>query len=56
MIPEKVDVKVDVVNVRTADVTSSGIIKGSGGLATWGGDHPQDLLPEPVAEFVSSLF
>jgi hypothetical protein len=56
MIPDKVEVKVDVVNVRTGDVTSSGIIKGSSGLATWGGDHPQDLLPEPVAEFVSSLF
>lgn len=56
MIPDKVEVKVDVVNVRTGDVISSGIIKGSSGLATLGGDHPQDLLPEPVAEFVSSLF
>lgn len=56
MIPDKVEVKVDVVNVRTGDVISSGVIKGSSGLATWGGDHPQDLLPEPVAEFVSSLF
>lgn len=56
MNPDKVEVKVDVVNVRTGDVISSGIIKGSSGLATLGGDHPQDLLPEPVAEFVSSLF
>ncbi|WP_274523310.1 DUF4823 domain-containing protein [Pseudomonas abietaniphila] len=32
------------------------MIKGSSGLATLGGDHPQDLLPEPVAECVSSLF
>ena len=32
------------------------IVKGSSGLATPGGDHLQDLLPEPVAEFVSSLF
>jgi len=56
MIPDKVEVKVDVVNVRTGDVISSGIIKGSSGLGTLGGDHPQDLLPEPVAEFMSSLF
>lgn len=56
MIPDKVEVKVDVVNVQTGDVISSGVIKGSSGLATLGGDHPQDLLPEPVAEFVSSLF
>ncbi|MFK7698008.1 DUF4823 domain-containing protein [Pseudomonas caspiana] len=32
------------------------IVKGSSGLATVDGDHPQDLLPEPVAEFGSSLF
>lgn len=56
MNPDKVEIKVDVVNIRTGDVISSGVIKGSSGLATFGGDHPQDLLPEPVAEFVSSLF
>jgi hypothetical protein len=56
MIPHKVEVKVDVANVRTGDVISSGVIKSSSSLATLGGDHPQDLLPEPVAEFVSSLF
>ena len=56
MIPDKVEVKVDVVNVRTGDLISSGVIKGRSGLATFGGDHPQDLLPEPVAEFLSSVF
>lgn len=56
MIPDKVEVKVDVVDVRTGGIISSGVIKGSSGLATLGGDHPQDLLPGPVAEFVSSLF
>ncbi|RRV10581.1 DUF4823 domain-containing protein [Pseudomonas sp. v388] len=56
MIPDKVEVKVDVVDLRTGDVISSGIIKGSSGLATLGGDHPQDLLPEPVVQFVSELF
>lgn len=56
MIPDKVEVKVDVIDVRTGNVISSGVIKGSSGLATLGEDHPQDLLPEPVAEFVSSLF
>jgi len=56
MIPDKVEIKVDVVSVRSGDVISSGVIKGSSGLATLGGDHPQDLLPEPIAEFVSSLF
>ncbi|MBX8485600.1 DUF4823 domain-containing protein [Pseudomonas cichorii] len=56
MIPDKVEVKVDVVRIQTGEVISSGIIRGKSGLATFGGDHPQDLLPEPVDEFVSSLF
>jgi hypothetical protein len=56
MIPDKVEIKVDVVDLRTGDVISSGVIKGRSGLATLGGDHPQDLLPEPVAEFLSSVF
>lgn len=56
MIPDKVEVNVEVVNVRTGDVISSGVIKGRSGLATLGGDHPQDLLPEPVAELLSSVF
>ncbi|WP_333692374.1 DUF4823 domain-containing protein [Pseudomonas syringae] len=56
MIPDKVEIKVDVVQVSSGDVISSGIIKGKSGLSTLGGDHPQDLLPEPVAEFVDSLF
>ncbi|HEX8592464.1 MAG TPA: DUF4823 domain-containing protein [Pseudomonas sp.] len=42
MIPDKVEVKLDVVNVRTGDVISSGVINGSSGLATLGGEHPQD--------------
>ena len=56
MISDKVEVRVDVVQVNSGQIISSGIIKGSSGLATLGGDHPQDLLPEPIDEFVSSLF
>lgn len=56
MIPDKVEIKVDVVNVQTGDVISSGVIEGTSGLATLDGYHPHGLLPEPVAEFVSSLF
>lgn len=56
MIPDRVEIKVDVVQVSSGDVISSGVITGKSGLSTLGGDHPQDLLPEPVAEFVDSLF
>jgi hypothetical protein len=55
-IPDKVEVKIDVVEVATDRSIASAVISGSSGLATFGGDHPQDLLPEPVEEFVSSLY
>ncbi|MFZ4967345.1 DUF4823 domain-containing protein [Pseudomonas sp. Mn2068] len=56
MIPDKVEVKIDVIEVSSGDVLSSGIVKGKSGLATFGGDHPQDLLPEPITNFVHSIF
>ncbi|WNW13636.1 DUF4823 domain-containing protein [Pseudomonas sp. DTU_2021_1001937_2_SI_NGA_ILE_001] len=56
MLPDRVEVKIEVIQVATGDALSSAIIKGRSGLATFGGDHPQDLLPEPVDEFVKALF
>lgn len=55
-IPDRVEVKVEVLDARTESVIASAVIQGKSGLATLGGDHPQDLLPEPIEEFVSSLY
>ena len=55
-IPDRVEVKVSVVDVSTGKPVASAIISGKSGLATFGGDHPQDLLPKPVEEFVASLY
>ncbi len=55
-IPDKVEVKVELVDVPSGSTITSAVIKGKSGLATLGGDHPQDLLPEPAEEFVSSLY
>lgn len=55
-LPDRVEVKIEVINTVTESVAASAIIKGKSGLATLGGDHPKDLLPEPVEEFVSSLY
>lgn len=55
-IPDRVEVKVQVIEVDTKRVAEAVVIKGKSGLATFGGDHPQDLLPSPVEQFVSSLF
>ncbi len=54
--PDRVEVKMQVIDVATNTTEATAIAKGKSGLATMGGDHPQDLLPDPVNEFVSSLF
>jgi hypothetical protein len=55
-IPDKASIKISVVDVRNGETVDSVVIKGKSGLATFGGDHPQDLLPKPVGEYAKSLF
>jgi hypothetical protein len=45
-----------VYDLGTSEVVSAVTIDGKSGLATFGGDHPQDLLSEPVVKYVNSLF
>jgi Domain of unknown function (DUF4823) len=35
---------------------ASTLISGQSKWATFGGDHPQDLLPEPLNSYVESLY
>ena len=55
-IPDKVEVKVELVDAATGNSLTSAIIKGKSGIATFGGNHPQDLLPAPVEEFAAALY
>jgi len=55
-LPDKVAVKILVVRVSNGTTLDAAIIKGKSGLATFGGDHPQDLLTKPVDKYVKSLF
>ncbi|MDT8404538.1 DUF4823 domain-containing protein [Sulfuriflexus sp.] len=55
-IPDKASIKLTVTDVSTGATLDSVILKGKSGLATFGGDHPQDLLPRPVGEYVNSLY
>ena len=45
-----------IINAKTRKTIDSAIIKGKSGLATFGGDHPQDLLPKPVGEYIDALY
>ncbi len=55
-IPDKASIKLAVVDVDNGATLDTVIIKGKSGLATFGGDHPQDLLSKPAGEYVSSLY
>ena len=55
-IPDKVEVKIEIVNVETSKTLSSVFIKGKSGIGTFGGDLPQYLLPVPIEKYVSSLY
>jgi Domain of unknown function (DUF4823) len=55
-IPDKVELKIEIISVATGKAISTAFVNGKSGLATFGGDHPQDLLSDPVEEFVSTLY
>ena len=55
-IPDKMEVKITIYNAESNNRIASTIISGKSKWATFGGDHPQDLLPEPVNSYISSLY
>lgn len=54
--PDKIEVKLTVYEGETWKELASTIISGKSKWATMGGDHPQDLLPVPLANYVQSLY
>lgn len=55
-IPDRIRVSISVIDAQTGETVRSTVINGKSKWATFGGDHPQDLLPEPVDSFVEELF
>lgn len=55
-IPDQIEVKVSIYGIESQKELSSMIISGTSKWATFGGDHPQDLLPEPLSKYVESLY
>lgn len=55
-IPDKADIKLVIADAKSGQIQSSVMIQGKSGIATFGGDHPQDLLPEPINQYVDELF
>lgn len=55
-IPDKITIKYSVYDVQSGQSLSSGVVSASSKWATFGGDHPQDLLPLPSRKFIDNLF
>jgi Domain of unknown function (DUF4823) len=55
-IPDRIEVKISIYDGQTSREVASTIISGKSKWATFGGDHPQDLLPEPLNAYVESLY
>lgn len=55
-LPDKIEIKISVYEGRNLEELASTVVSGKSKWATFGGDHPQDLLPEPIKKFVRSLY
>lgn len=55
-ISDKIEVKVSVYERQNLKGVSSIVISGKSKWASFGGDHPQDLLPDPLSSYVESLY
>lgn len=53
--PDRITIKYQAFNVKTEDLLISTTRSASSKWASFGGDHPQDLLPVPTEEFISAL-
>lgn len=54
--PDRIHVRISVFNAGSGEILDAVDLQGKSRWATWGGDHPQDLLTEPVEQYVTGLF
>jgi hypothetical protein len=55
-LPDKIEVKLAIYGPTGAQPLGSAILSGKSKWATFGGDHPQDLLQEPINEYVKAQY
>ena len=53
--PDRIEVRVTIFDSREAPMAST-VIAGKSKWATFGGDHPQDLLHDPLTHYVEALY
>ncbi|MCG9713906.1 DUF4823 domain-containing protein [Shewanella insulae] len=55
-ISDTIEIQLIVIDARTKQEIANASYTGKSKWASFGGDHPQDLLPEPTNAFVSRLY
>ncbi len=55
-LPDRIEIKITVYESKSGAELASSVLTGKSKWATFGGDHPQDLLPEPIDKYVESLY
>ena len=53
---DKIEIKISIYGAADDQEIAGTLIGGKSKWATFGGDHPQDLLPEPIQAYVDSLY
>jgi hypothetical protein len=54
--PDRITVKITLIVADSGKIHDEVMITGKSRWATFGGDHPEDLLPEPIGQYVSRLY
>lgn len=55
-IPDKLEIQIIIFDIKTKKEIANTTFSGKSKWVTLGGDHPQDLLAEPVNKYVESLY
>lgn len=53
---DKLEIQLAIYDIATGDELASASLTGKSKWVTFGGDHPQDLLQEPIDRYVDSLY
>ena len=54
--PDRIEIQIVVFDTMTKKELANSSYTGKSKWGTFGGDHPQDLLPEPTENFVKTLY
>jgi len=54
--PDRIEVEIRLIDGKSGEVLESQIVKANSKWATFGGDHPQDLLAKPFDSYAASIF